>query len=65
MDDYIKLLKNEMKLLEDKDKGQELRQDLKIGNLDKKELLKYEIDFLAKNLGHKNLNWIKAIISKN
>lgn len=48
MDDYIKLLKNEMKLLEDKDKGQELRQDLKIGNLDKKELLKYEIDFLLK-----------------
>lgn len=56
MDDYIKLLKSEMKLLEDKDKGQELRQDLKIENLDKKELLKYEIDFLAKNLGHKNLN---------
>ena len=56
MDDYIKLLKNEMKLLEDKDKVQELRQDLKIENLDKKELLKYEIDFLAKNLGHKNLN---------
>lgn len=64
MDDYIKLLKNEMKLLEDKDKGQELRQDLKIGNLDKKELLKYEIDFLAKNLGHKNLNCMDNIRKK-
>ena len=40
MDDYIKLLKNEMNLLDDKNKGQELRKDLKIENLNKKELLK-------------------------
>lgn len=56
MDDYIELLKKEMNLLDDKDNGQELRQSLKVENLDKKELLKYKIDFLAKHLGHKNLN---------
>lgn len=56
MDDYIKLLKNEMNLLDDKNKGQELRKDLKIENLNKKELLKYKIDFLAQHIGHNNLN---------
>lgn len=56
MDDYIELLKKEMNLLDDKDNGKELRQDLKVENLDKKELLKYKIDFLAKHLGHKKLN---------
>ena len=35
MDDYIKLLKNEMNLLDDKNKGQELRKDLKIENLNR------------------------------
>ena len=59
MDDYIKLLKNEMNLLDDKNKGQELRKDLKIENLNKKELLKYKIDFLEKHLGHNNLNYKK------
>ena len=35
MDDYIELLKKEMNLLDDKDNGKELRQDLKVENLDK------------------------------
>lgn len=57
MEEFTKMLKEEMSLLDDKDseKGQELRRELGIEGLEGKELLKYKIDFLAKHMGHSNL----------
>lgn len=61
MEDFTKMLKEEMSLLDDKDseKGKELRSDLGIEGLEGKELLKYKIDFLAKNMGHSELHCIE------
>lgn len=58
MEDFTKMLKEEMSLLDDKesDKGQELRKELGIEGLEGKELLKYKIDFLAKHMGHSDLH---------
>lgn len=58
MEDFTKMLKEEMSLLDDKDsdKGQELRKELGIDGLEGKELLKYKIDFLAKHMGHSDLH---------
>jgi len=58
MEDFTKMLKEEMSLLDDKDseKGQELRRELRIEGLEGKELLKYKIDFLAKHMGHSDLH---------
>lgn len=58
MEDFTKMLKEEMSLLDDKDseKGQELRRELGIEGLEGKELLKYKIDFLAKHMGHSDLH---------
>ena len=58
MEDFTKMLKEEMSLLDDKesDKGQELRKELGIEILEGKELLKYKIDFLSKHMGHSDLH---------
>ncbi len=58
MEDFTEKLKEEMSLLDDKesDKGQKLRKELGIEELEGKELLKYKIDFLAKHMGHSDLH---------
>ncbi len=58
MEDFTKMLKEEMSLLDDKenDKGKELRKELGIDGLEGKELFKYKIDFLAKHMGHSDLH---------
>lgn len=58
MEDFIKMIKEEMNLLDDKNsiEGQELRKELGIEGLEGKELLKYKLDFLAKNLLRSNLH---------
>ena len=58
MEDFTKMLKEEMSLLDDKEskKGKDLRSDLGIEGLEGKELLKYKIDFLSKHMGHGDLN---------
>ena len=57
MEEFEKTLKNELNLLNDINdpKSQELREELGIGQMQEKELLKYKIDFLVKNMGQKNL----------
>ena len=61
MEDFTKMLKEEMDLLDDKEseKGQELRRNLGIEGLEGKELLKYKINFLAKHMGHRDLHCIE------
>ena len=58
MEDFTKMLKEEMSLLDDKesDKGKELRKELGIDGLEGKELFKYKIDFLSKHMGHSDLH---------
>lgn len=61
MEDFTKMLKEEMSLLDDKEskKGKDLRNDLGIEGLEGKELLKYKIDFLSKHMGHGDLHCIE------
>lgn len=58
MEEFTKMLKQEMELLDDLEdrKGQELRKDLGIGKMSGADLLKYKLDFLVSNMGQKNLN---------
>lgn len=59
--EIVKRLKEEMQILEDEsnEEGIKLRKELGINNLDEKDLLKYEIDFIANHMGHEELGCIE------
>lgn len=61
MEDFCKILREEMASLDDMDSpaGKELREQFKLEEKSEKEILYFKIDFIVKHIGHENLHCLE------